>query len=362
MAALSVIPRNAQHQGRREEQQDAFAFSDPAGVENVHAGFLALVADGMGGMSFGKEAAQTAIRAFLDAYAAKARDESIPAALKRAARQANGAVRNFAEEHAEVGETGTTLAAAVIHDDLLYWLSVGDSRIYRLNDNSITKLNEEHNLNNKLRRLADQGLIDEEEALDHPQKEALTSYIGIEDLWEIDMPDRPLRLHAGDQIILCSDGLYKALSDAEIFVAARGAVVDRTVVDRTVVDGAVVDRAVAKGVVMDGTVTEDTASRLVENVIRKEFPHQDNVTVVTLSLEKGGEEARKRERPAAYGPDCRDIIVRIEALKKKKRRARALLIAFAVAVLVVAAAAAFPEALVECRRFFRDMAGYFQHP
>lgn len=255
---FEVTPSNAQHQGSREEQQDAFAFSDPNAANVSHAGFLALVADGMGGMSSGREASRAAARLFLESYAEKEPGEPIFSALRRSAFRANEAVREIGNGASGVGEAGTTLAAAVIHEDALYWLSVGDSRIYLLNAGSIAQLNEEHNLKSRLLRLARQGLVGADEAETHPQREALTSYIGIEDLTEIDMPDDALRLKGGDQVILCSDGLYRALSEDEIFETARGA------------------------------FAADTASRLVERAVGKGFAHQDNVTVVTLSVDESG--------------------------------------------------------------------------
>jgi len=75
---------NAQHIGSRSQQQDAFGFSDPAEQEFVaHAGFLGIVADGVGGLTHGSEASQSAVRAFLQAYRLKSPEESIVSALSR---------------------------------------------------------------------------------------------------------------------------------------------------------------------------------------------------------------------------------------------------------------------------------------
>ena len=260
MKAFRITPSNAQHQGAREEQQDAFAFSYPEAANAGHAGFLAMVADGMGGMSCGRDASRAAARVFLEAYAEKDTDETIFAALNRAAFRANEAVREIGSESSGAGDAGTTLAAVVVHGEFLYWLSVGDSRIYLLDAKSIARLNEEHNLKTRLLKLARRGLANAEEAETHPQREALTSYIGIEELTEIDMPDKALQLREGDQVVICSDGLYRALSEDEIFETARRA--------------------------FDG----DTASRLVEDAIGKGLAHQDNVTVVTLSISENTDE------------------------------------------------------------------------
>ena len=51
--------------------------------------------------------------------------------------------------------------------------------------------------------------------------DALTSFIGIQNLSLIDLPTNPIKLEVGDIIILCSDGLYKNLSDEQIQVIAE---------------------------------------------------------------------------------------------------------------------------------------------
>src|SRR5436305_3497808 len=123
---MIFTPGNAQHIGTRSEQQDSFGFSDPRDrTFTSHAGVLAVVADGMGGMAGGKTASRTAVKAFLDAYKLKRQNETIPAALNRALHFAHEAVRAAAQQ---IGEEnmGTTLLAAVTHGQGLYWISAGD--------------------------------------------------------------------------------------------------------------------------------------------------------------------------------------------------------------------------------------------
>ena len=125
---------NAQHIGSRPQQQDAFGFSDPSDARFVtHGGFLGIVADGVGGLTHGLEASQSAVRAFLQAYQQKSESESIPEALRRSLREANAAVLRVASEPSGEG-AGTTLAAAVLHETALYWIAAGDSRIYLLHE------------------------------------------------------------------------------------------------------------------------------------------------------------------------------------------------------------------------------------
>src|SRR5580698_5519707 len=117
---------NAQDIGAREEQQDSFGFSDPSDKAFVrHGGFLGVVADGMGGLSNGREAGAAAVRSFLAAYQAKPASESVADALSRSVGEANQAVRQIVQ-NGSAHDAGTTLAAAVVLDSELYWIAVGD--------------------------------------------------------------------------------------------------------------------------------------------------------------------------------------------------------------------------------------------
>ena len=85
---------NAQHIGARSSQQDAFGFSNPFEAEFVaHAGLLAVLADGMGGLAHGDLASRAALAAFLAAYRAKTPAESVRDALKRSLAAAKHSVQ-----------------------------------------------------------------------------------------------------------------------------------------------------------------------------------------------------------------------------------------------------------------------------
>src|SRR5690348_14445951 len=115
---MRILPGNAQHIGARHSQQDSFGFADPNDQEFIaHAGFLAVVCDGMGGMEHGEAASKTAVRAFLEAYQRKTPEESIPAALERGAFEANREVLAQATQLGLVENMGTTLVAAALTPD-----------------------------------------------------------------------------------------------------------------------------------------------------------------------------------------------------------------------------------------------------
>ena len=196
---MRLAAGNAQHAGSREEQQDAFGFSDLSDRELVeNAGVAAVVADGMGGLADGDLASKVAVRVFLNSYASKDPAETIPDALLRAIQQANHAVTNLSRETRAGNSLGTTLAAMVMHEDWLYWISAGDSRVYLYRDGRVTRLTSDHNYAADLEEDVIKGTITREEALHHPDRAALTSYLGCETLPNVDRSircDLELRHH-----------------------------------------------------------------------------------------------------------------------------------------------------------------------
>jgi protein phosphatase len=128
---MRFLPGNAQHIGARHSQQDSFGFSDPSNAAFTgHGGFLAIVCDGMGGMEFGDEASRTAVKTFLEAYARKTPEENIPEALERSVREANTQVVELAARLGMKDGVGTTLVAAALHKNSMYYISVGDSGLF----------------------------------------------------------------------------------------------------------------------------------------------------------------------------------------------------------------------------------------
>ncbi len=244
---------NAQDIGDRPEQQDAFGFSDPQDkVFVAHGGFLGVVADGMGGMTHGSEASRTAVRAFLRAYQAKSPDESIDEALMRALTETNAAVVSLAEGTSQAGDVGTTLVSAVIRGDSLHWISSGDSRIYVLRNGHVTQVTADHVYANVLNIQVAEGTISRSEALSHSERDGLTSYLGQRKLQEIDQSIRPFPLQPEDSVMLCSDGLYRALSETGIAAAC-------------------------------GTDLQQACDTLIQQALAKQRTQQDNLTVIAFA-------------------------------------------------------------------------------
>lgn len=256
---MGFIAGNAQDIGSRPQQQDAFGFSDPSDRSFVgHGGFLGIVADGVGGLTHGSEASQSAVRAFLGAYRLKSNEESIPDALLRSLREANQAVMRVTSQ---VGGDGaaTTLAAAVLSNHFLYWISAGDTRIYQLHAGRLTQISLDHTYAHELDEQAAQGKISQDEALHHPERGSLTSYLGQAEPKEVGRNVQPLAVDPDDSVILCTDGFYRALDESEIVGA------------------------------FDNNL-QSACEKLVNQALAKQRRGQDNLTVIALKQKTGRQE------------------------------------------------------------------------
>jgi len=212
-----ILSAGFQAQGSRKEQQDSYGILEKKDKSFIsHAGVLAVVADGMGGLAQGREASQLAVKSFISAYKMKKPDESVDSALLRSLHACNKEVFQFSESQDLEGKLGTTIVAAVIQDNNLNWISVGDSRIHLIQQNEITCLTTDHNYESQLNELLAKGEITKEEVISHPQSAALTSFVGGEDISIIGRNTSPIKCFDTDQVMLSSDGLYSRLTDKEI--------------------------------------------------------------------------------------------------------------------------------------------------
>lgn len=210
---------NAQHIGARNHQEDAFGFSDISAEAIDTKGVFAVLCDGMGGLSGGRETAMSTVSAVLSAagfhdfrHGFDGKITSVIEAIgKKIHDQYN--VKRF--------QTGSTLALVYIYKNKLYWACVGDSRVYLIRGGMMTALNEDHDRQNQL--LGE--YIDGERSLSSvfadKQKDNLASFIGAKTL-TVDVSRAPMPLMAGDGILLCSDGIYNNISECEMLRLTAG--------------------------------------------------------------------------------------------------------------------------------------------
>lgn len=196
------------YQGDRKDQQDA-VFSSL-----VQDKAVAIVADGMGGLTDGKCASNTAVRTLKELLDTNPDKNNMQEFYFNAIKPVDSAV--YATRKG-IHKSGTTLVSATIVGDRLDWLSIGDSRLYLIRDEDIMQLTRDHTLKNYIERnkdnpeiMASLGNVDE------MKLDALTSYVGMDGVTFYDINTRKCTVRLGDYILLTSDGLYKGVEDEDI--------------------------------------------------------------------------------------------------------------------------------------------------
>ena len=197
--------------GTRKNQQDTvFGQVD-------HEKAIGIVCDGMGGMNGGEIASQTAARILAQDYFEKGSFDDMPAFFHKEAVKIAAAVSRLTNDKGEALGGGTTVVCVAIEKNKMFWLSVGDSKIYIIRNDEIIAVNREHNYRLKLDDKLKKGLITEEQyKAEEAQAEALISFIGVGNVSLMDINAVPFLLMENDIVLLCSDGLYKRLPDSEI--------------------------------------------------------------------------------------------------------------------------------------------------
>ena len=137
-------------------------------------------------------------------------------ALRKACENANGVTWREASDSGLEG-AATTLVVALVDDSNNLWLAnVGDSRAYVVGDGRMTQLTQDHSWVGEQVR---SGRMTPAEARSSDRRNLITRSVGFSELVEVDLQG-PLRLQAGETLILCSDGLYDQVSDDEIAAVA----------------------------------------------------------------------------------------------------------------------------------------------
>lgn len=171
---------------------------------------LWVVADGAGGHGSGDVASAAIVAAM----------ETIVPGLSAAELLAQVRIRltdvhrGLQEEAARRGP-GRILASTVVvmlaRGDHFAMLWAGDSRGYLMRNGTLTRVTRDHSL---VQELVDQGTLSEEEAESHPQANVITRAVGAQGELELDKVSG--RIVEGDRYLLCTDGLFKTMSEAEI--------------------------------------------------------------------------------------------------------------------------------------------------
>ena len=234
-------------QGNRDANQDR--------CEIVVRGnaVLLLLADGLGGHERGELAAQV----FVDSMTAQFRAHRTPTGnprqfLEQACSQAHADILQAGEDEQPPVRPLTTGIACLVRNDSAWWAHAGDSRLYLLRDGRVVQRTEDHSM---VEELIQQGEIPETERETHPLRNYVTcAFGGTPAAPRISLSDTT-HLQPGDVLLLCSDGLWSALSENRF-----------------------ADLCSARQL-------EETAVELAAEAARNSSPHSDNITLVVLQVQ-----------------------------------------------------------------------------
>jgi protein phosphatase len=189
----------------RAANQDSYgAFTDAD-----HAR-LFVVADGMGGHRGGETASRIAVETIGEVF--RRSEEGPEATLRDAFQAANQRIWQAAQEDADLHGMGTTGVALLLLPGEPLWLAhVGDSRAYRFRRGVLELLTVDHSM---VEHMRERGLLTEEEAEHHPERNVILRSLGVQPTVEVDIAS--VATEPGDQFLLCSDGLSSVVPAAEI--------------------------------------------------------------------------------------------------------------------------------------------------
>lgn len=196
---------------RRRENQDTYAFETFGAPHSI----VAVVCDGMGGVSGGQIASTLAVSTFMDTLHTLAQAEMSVEQVREMQRacieRANRAVYERSRESAEYQGMGTTLVSAVVSKEVAVIANVGDSRAYHIGAEGIRRVSHDHSI---VAEMIASGEITPEQARTHPNRNLITRALGPDE--HIDCDTYIVPLAAGDSLLLCTDGLTGTALDEEL--------------------------------------------------------------------------------------------------------------------------------------------------
>ncbi len=267
VAALSHAGRS----GRNNE--DRYAVSSFVTQEGSPLVF-AVVADGIGGHRAGEVAAELAVD-YITQNVADSNGKDPLEIIKSAIDSASQAIAARSASKDEQQGMGATCVCAWVVEDQLYTGYVGDSRIYLIRDGKIQRLTVDHSW---VQEAMEKGIITPDEARNHPNVHVIRRHLGSVELPGVDFrlyleadqseedakKNQGTRLHPGDILLLCTDGLTDMIWDDEIL---------RIINTRSNLK----------------TMAEDLVNRANER------GGHDNITVVLLGMPRGIAKAPKKQ-------------------------------------------------------------------
>ncbi|HEX7238126.1 MAG TPA: protein phosphatase 2C domain-containing protein [Gammaproteobacteria bacterium] len=221
--------------GHRTENQDR------VDVVAASESLLLIVVDGMGGHAHGARAAEVTVATLKEAFAEMTHPVFDPQGfLTLSLARAHDRVVKLGDGVALDHKPRATCAVCLVQDGGASWAHVGDSRIYHLRGGAIKARTRDHS---HVELLLREGLIAESEMRSHPMRNFVECCLG----GDAPLPDMSVtactKLEPGDVLLVCTDGLWSGLEDADFANASRDERVPIEQLCRTLAERAVANNA-----------------------------------------------------------------------------------------------------------------------
>lgn len=210
----------------RTNNEDNFRFTQlgsesinsiPASEANLTAPWIFIVADGMGGGQAGEVASQMAVELIADQFAAQVSQKRVSTrqgfekALAGAVEEANRTVFQKGQNSEDLRGMGTTITAAAVCGRSVIFAQLGDSRAYLLRNGNLIQMTKDQSL---VAQMVAMGQLSPQEAKTHPRRNVILQALGVQP--KVDVVITTSQLRRGDQMVLCSDGLWGKVESEEI--------------------------------------------------------------------------------------------------------------------------------------------------
>jgi len=171
---------------------------------------LWVVADGLGGHAVGDVASRMIVEA-LSELNTDARLSEFVDVVEETLIEVNGRIIDYSDVMFDSATMGSTVVSLVIRGSVGVCLWAGDSRLYRLRDGHLSRLSRDHS---HVQELIEMGVLEPEEAENHPRANVITRAIGVDSNLLLDI--NLFNAQEDDVFLLCSDGLQNTVDEEVI--------------------------------------------------------------------------------------------------------------------------------------------------
>ncbi|MCH5343800.1 MAG: protein phosphatase 2C domain-containing protein [Acetatifactor sp.] len=230
--------------GSREVQEDQLA------IMNTEAGVMAVLADGSGKIYGGRIAAKTAVETFVDIFRDYNAFNNPQYFFRKAFHCAN---REILKAVGDENRGKASASCAMIRGGYLYYALVGNVKIGVFREETLVPVSVGHTVAVMAEKKFHEGKISRQDTITLLENRRLYSYLGKDDFRDIEFFDAPIRLMAGDIVVLMSDGVYDLLGFREV-----------------------------EEVLKEQGGCQEKALKIIEKVNRNTGDHKDNASVILI--------------------------------------------------------------------------------